>query len=386
MANEEKRPDVTIDFGRNPAGQDAAAPAAAPAAPAPVPAAPKAGGSQGMASQVNLKPGKGLDIGTANLLSAVRDVDENVIVKQQRNAFIDIEQNDFTRNMLTKMGVQYVVLNNKMIVIGDPAFDLANIYNRETRRPMKHGMISPDESDALPIEKLLIERLLGQPVCKGEHVYFSVPAEPIDFDMNVVYHENIFKGLLEKLGYVSKPIPEGLCVVLSELAEDDFTGIGISCGGGMFNVAVAYKATAPLRFATSRGGDWVDRNVAMALGIKASRATYLKEKAQDLRAPKSREEQAVDIYYRELIRYTLTQIKDRFEKGSDMPNFPDPIDIVFAGGTSLITGFIEVVKEEFEKIQFPIPVKNIRRAEEALTSVCRGALVAAAADDDNPEE
>lgn len=381
MGNEErKRPDVTIDFGgrRGGGGSSAAPEAAAPAqssAPAPSNPAP-----------TNLKPGKGLDVGTANLLSAVRDKEENVIVKQQRNAFIDIEQNDFTRNMLTKMGVQYVVLNNKMIVVGDPAFDLANIYNRETRRPMKHGMISPDEADALPIEKLLIERLLGSPVCRGEHVYFSVPADPIDFDMNVVYHQNIFKGLLEKLGYIAKPIPEGLCVVLSELAEDDFTGIGISCGGGMFNVAVAYKATAPLRFATSRGGDWIDRNVAMALGIKASRATYLKEKAQDLRAPKTRDEQAIDIYYRELIRYTLNQIKERFEKGSDMPNFPDPIDIVFAGGTSLINGFINVVREEFEKIQFPIPVKNIRRAEEALTSVARGALVAAAADDDNPED
>ena len=166
-----------------------------------------------------LRPGKGLDIGTANLLSAVRTLEEDVIVKQQRNAFIDIESNDFTRNMLTKMGVQYVVLGGKMIVIGDPAFDLANIYNRETRRPMKHGMVSPDEADALPIEKLLIERLLGTPVAKGEVCYFSVPAAPIDFDMNVAYHENIFKGLVEKLGYVAKPIPEGLCVVLSELAD-----------------------------------------------------------------------------------------------------------------------------------------------------------------------
>src|SRR5919107_3136579 len=86
--------------------------------------------------QPRLRPGKGLDVGTANLLSAGQDFEGNVIIKAQRNAFIDIEQNDFTRNMLTKMDVQYVVLNNRMIVIGDPAFDLANIYNRETRRPM----------------------------------------------------------------------------------------------------------------------------------------------------------------------------------------------------------------------------------------------------------
>src|SRR5579872_5291728 len=97
---------------------------------------------------------------------------------------IDIEQNDFTRNMLTKMDVQYVILNNKMVVIGDPAFDLANIYNRETRRPMQDGMISPKEKDdAIPIEKLLIDRLLGPPKIKNEVCYFSIPADPIDAQM-----------------------------------------------------------------------------------------------------------------------------------------------------------------------------------------------------------
>ena len=331
-----------------------------------------------------LRPGKGLDVGTANLLSGVQDYDDNVIIKVQRNAFIDIEQNDFTRNMLTKMGVQYVILNNKMIVIGDPAFDLANIYNRETRRPMADGMISPKESDALPIEKLLVDRLLGPPTCANEVCYYSVPADPIDFEMNVVYHKGIFSDLLRKLGYNPKDILEAHCTVFAELDEDDFTGIGISCGGGMFNVCVAFKTLPALSFSTARGGDWIDRNVAKVLGIKSARATALKEKGVDLRNPRTREEQAIDLYYRELIRYTLEEIKTRFETSENMPQFPDPVDIVFAGGTSKIGGFIDVVRDEFSRMQFPI--KEIRRADDPLTSCARGALVAAAADPDNPME
>ncbi len=62
---------------------------------------------------VNVSYGKGLDVGTANLLAATQDAHGNVLVKSQRNAFIDIEQNDFTRNMLTRMGVQYVILSGK---------------------------------------------------------------------------------------------------------------------------------------------------------------------------------------------------------------------------------------------------------------------------------
>lgn len=332
-----------------------------------------------------LRPGKGLDVGTANLLSAVQDYEGNVIIKAQRNAFIDIEQNDFTRNMLTKMDVQYVVLNNRMVVIGDPAFDLANIYNRETRRPMQDGMISPKEADALPIERLLIDRLLGSPNLQNEVCYYSVPADPIDFEMNVIYHKGIFNELLRKLGYKPKDIIEGHCVVLAELDEDDFTGIGISCGGGMFNICVAYRTLPALSFATTRGGDWIDRNVAKVLGIKASRATAIKEKGVDLRNPRTREEQAIDLYYRELIRYALQEIKKRFESSENMPQFPDPVDMVFAGGTSKIGGFIDVVRDELTRIQFPIPIKQVRRADDPFTSVARGSLVAAAADEDNPE-
>ncbi|MEC9475435.1 MAG: hypothetical protein VX764_00205 [Planctomycetota bacterium] len=328
-------------------------------------------------SNAAVAQGRGLDVGTANLVSSFQDSTGNVNLKIQRNAFIDIDCDDYTRNMLTRLGVQYVVVNNRMVVVGDPAFELANIFNRNTRRPMKDGMISPDETDALPIERMLLETLLGQPKQQGENCYFSVPAEPIDAEMNVVYHQGVFGGLLKGLGYDPKPLVEGHAVVFSELAEDDFTGIGISCGGGMFNVCVSYKSIPALSFSTTRGGDWIDRNVAHVLGISSSRACGLKEKGIDLANPQGREEEAVEIYYRNLISYTLKNIKERFESSSSMPSFPEPVSIVCAGGTSMIGGFTEVFQQEFEKIQFPLDIKEIRLAEDPLYSVSKGCLVAA---------
>ena len=218
----------------------------------------QSGSSAAKTGGCNFEAGRGLDIGTANLASAIQDVDGNVTIRIQRNAFLDIDADDYTRNMLTRLNVQYVALNGRMIVVGDPAFELANIFNRETRRPMQHGMISPKEADALPIMKLLIEKLLGKPQKPNEVCYFSVPAEPIDFSMNVTYHKGLFTDLLTKIGYDAKPLIEGHAVVFSELADDDFTGIGISCGGGMFNVCVSYKTIPALSFSTSRHDVTVD--------------------------------------------------------------------------------------------------------------------------------
>jgi len=324
--------------------------------------------------------GRGLDVGTANLVSSIQDKDGDVTIKIQRNAFIEVNADDYTRNMLTKLNVQYVVLDGRMVVVGDPAFELANILNKETRRPMKDGVISPNENDAMPIEKILLSTLLGEPNYEKENVYFSVPADPIDADFNVVYHQGVFGSLLKKLGYTPKPLQEGHAVVFSELAEDDFTGIGISCGGGMFNICVAYKSIPALGFSTSRGGDWIDRNVATVLGIKASRATAIKERGINLLSPRDREEEAVEIYYRNLISYALEAIKSRFESSEGMPSFPEPIEIVCAGGTSMIGGFIDIFQDEFESIKFPIEVKNIRRAEDPLFTVSKGLLVASLSD------
>jgi len=331
-------------------------------------------------NRTKFESGRGLDVGTANLASAIQDVDGNVTIKIQRNAFIDIDADHYTRNMLTKLNVQYVSINGKMVVVGDPAFELANILNRETRRPMKGGVLSPAESDAMPIEKILVENLLGPPNFSNEKCYFSVPADPLDADFNVVYHKGVFGSMVKKLGYEPKSILEGHSVVFAELAEDDFTGIGISCGGGMFNVCVSYKSIPALAFSTARGGDWIDRNVATVLGIKASRATAIKEKGVNLLNPRNREEEAIEIYYRNLISYTLEAIKTRFESSSGMPAFPEPVEIVCAGGTSMIGGFVEVFQDEFQSINFPIQVKNIRRAEDPLFTVAKGCLVAALSD------
>ncbi|MCB9871741.1 MAG: hypothetical protein H6837_17945 [Planctomycetes bacterium] len=321
--------------------------------------------------------GKGLDIGTANLAAAVQNDEDGITVTVERNAFLDIGSDVYSKNMLTKLKVPYVVHNGKLVVLGESAFELANVFGKETRRPMKDGLISPTEIDAMPMIKLIISKVLGDPREQGENCYFSVPAESLDVDNNVVYHQGLFEGMLNKMGYTAKAINEAHAVVFSELAEQEFTGIGLSFGGGMANACVCYKTIPCLSFSVARGGDWIDSNVANVLGIKKSRATYIKERGIDIRDPKSREEEAVAIYYRNLISYTLENIKNRFETGTNMPMFNDPIDIACAGGTAMIGGFIEVFRDEFGKIDFPIPVGRIFRAEDSLQAVAKGCLVAA---------
>jgi hypothetical protein len=327
----------------------------------------------------DVRIGKGLDIGTVNLVASEMGQDGKIVLRPQRNCFIDIPAEDeSTKNRLTQLKVPYVVQNKRMYVIGDVAFDLANVLNKALRRPMRDGLISPREIEAVPIMMLLIDNILGKPRVQDEPCYYTVPAEPIDSELNVVYHKEVFNVVLTRLGYRPMHIVEGQCVVLSELGEEEFTGIGISCGGGMHNVSVSYKSLPCLTFSTSRAGDWIDNNAARVLGVKPGKIAVIKERRGiDILKPQNREEEAISIYYRELAKYTLTNIKDRFERAENMPEFPDPVSIVLAGGTSMVKGYVELFRETVANMEFPLKVKEVRHAEDPFYSVAKGALFAA---------
>lgn len=326
--------------------------------------------------------GKGLDVGTANLLSAKHNGDKNPAIKRERNMFLEIPS-EFQKNrkMLTQLNVPYVSYRDRLFVLGDAAFNLANMFGKDVRRPMSSGFLHSQEKDAIPMLRFIIEHLLGTPSMDQEPVYFCVPAPSIDVENDTVYHQGVLEGLLKKLGYTPHAINEGHAVIYSELADQEFTGIGISCGGGMFNICVAYKSIPAVTFSVGRGGDWIDEHVAKVMGLSCTRAIDIKEAAGlNLSNPRSREEEAVVLYYRNLIEYVLKNLAQRFSTTHDVPRFSDPVQIVVAGGSSMVGGFVDVFTEELGKVDFPLQISGVRIAEEPLTSVVRGCLIAASLD------
>jgi hypothetical protein len=332
---------------------------------------------------VNLSIGKGLDVGTANIVAGVRALDTgDVIYNIQRNAFLDMRDDKFTKKYLAKLNINYTAHQNRLYVIGDPAFELANVFEKDARRPMKDGMISPYEPEALVIVDQLIHQLMGPPQVDGEICAVSVPAAPIDMERDNIYHQGVLESLLSRNGYRPKAVLEGQAIVFAELSDTSYTGIGISCGGGMFNVCVSYKSIVAAAFSTSRGGDWIDQSVGKAVGLAGSQVAGIKESGISILRPKARVEEAIAIYYRNLIRYTIEHIRRQIESSDSMPDFGEAIPIVFAGGTSMIGDFIEITRQEIEKVKFPFELSDIRLAPDPLHTVAKGCLTAALQESD----
>jgi hypothetical protein len=329
---------------------------------------------------MELELGRGLDVGTVNICAAARRKGAGgTAYNLQRNAFLDVRDDAFARKFL-KYGIDYLVRGERGYIIGDPAFEFANIFEKSIRRPMKEGKISSDEPEALLIVSHLIEEILGPPQQAGEICAFSVPGEPIDDDRNFIYHRSAIETVLLNLGYTPRPMLESHLIVFAELKEQEYTGIGLSCGGGMVNVCVAYKGVPTLAFSSLRGGDWIDASAAAAIGLPAPLVCAIKEGGMDLLRPKGRVQDAIAIYYRHFIQYTVEMMKRKMEGVQDLPTFVKPIHLILAGGTSAIPGFVELFREEFEKVEFPIDVAEIRMAGNPLKTVAAGCLQAALAE------
>lgn len=325
----------------------------------------------------------GLDVGTMHLVASRSDSDE---VKMTRNVFLTVDKDDIL-NQLSK--INYVEgPDGDTYIIGSDAFDFANMFGQKVSRPMEKGLISSEEMDAADVLTLMIKDLIGDTGDKDVFCSYSIPAQAIDGDRSVTFHEKVFARILHSLGINYKSINEAMAIIYSECAKESFSGIGISFGAGMSNIAVSYKGIEALTFSTARGGDWIDYYVAKDLNMIPNRVTNIKERYMQLdgtvqlgknKKKNKRVLEALYYYHEALIDYTIKKIVKEFEDKVDI-EIDDEIPIVVSGGTSMPKGFVSLFRETINQIDLPFEISEIRRAKNPLTAVSNGLLVRTAAD------
>ncbi len=328
---------------------------------------------------------KGLDIGTMNIISAKQQGTKMDLVRQ-RNLFVELDYSDIAEQMLARSDVLYIKSGKNVHIVGEDALNFATIFNKETRRPMNSGILSRQEKDAIPMMKLIVDKVIGTPDKKDETCYFTCPAKPIDAPIDTLYHQKTLEAMLRQTGYTPQPINEGMAVVYSELAHNNFTGLGISFGAGMTNVCLSYYAVPVLQFSVARGGDWIDEQVSAATGVPKDRVTSTKERdfSLDMKGGNFGDTQgALSIYYDNLLDYVARALErqSRDTKVQDDLSIP----VVITGGTASPGGLTSLFKSKLEAADLPFNITGVTGSKSPLFSVARGSLVAAQADESDKD-
>jgi actin-like ATPase involved in cell morphogenesis len=329
---------------------------------------------------------KAVDIGTSFIVGA-RLVDGKEVFTIERDAFFSMDREDFAEEMLDDAGAKYLIRGNQIFVVGEDALKYCMITGKQQsyRRPMAKGVLNPGEEEAIPLIEMLIEGIVGKAESKGEVIAATVPAAPLDADLDVTFHRIVIERYLKKLGYDARILNEALAIIYAEcptVVEDDgskapFSGVGISFGAGMTNLVVSWRAKKLFEISVARGGDWIDQSVSKVRNVPIGKVTHEKERNLDLAQvdPRNALHMGLEIYYEELIKHVLEEFSNHFK--DTQTTFSAPMEVVIAGGTSSVPGFVELFERCLEEHGAPVPIASVRRAKDPLRTVAKGALVAA---------
>jgi len=321
----------------------------------------------------------GVDVGTCRI-AVSRKVGDEVVTTRQLNAFFSVPYLTFTQEVLEKNRVNYFVDEDSLVIIGDAAERFSVVMNSAIRRPMCEGLLNPLEAKGQRVIQKILELLVGQPESLGESVCLNLPFVPDNWGHRLIYHEAILRSFFISMGYRVKTVNEGLAVVLSELGDTNFSGIGVSLGGGMCNGCLSYLSLPILNFSIAKGGDYIDDSVAAVMNMLPTEVRLIKENELDLgRPPRNQVENALQIFYDQVCRAVLEELNRMLLKSNKLPQIRQAVPIVLAGGTVMPKGFLDRFERIFGDFSFPIPVSGVKLADDPLTAPVRGALITAAA-------
>lgn len=324
----------------------------------------------------------GLDIGTTNIIVAQRE-DKNFKISRQLNAFVTLPASNLTRDALLKDDVMFFEGNQKLYVLGHSAEDFADIVGGAVRQPIEAGILNSKDNESETVLKSFVERLLRPPKKRGEKICFSLPGRPLEGNGSaLVYHESVLKSQLLGLGYTPIAINEGSAVVVSELSGHNYTGIGISIGGGMCNVCFSYLTVPVVAYSIPKGGDYIDAMAARSIGESIIKVKRVKEGHLNLAvSPKDRIESALHVYYEDLFRTLAGSLQKVLGTTDNLPRLAKPISIVLSGGTIMPAGSRELFQWAMKDIKLPFRVSDILVAKYPLYATAKGALIQALLED-----
>jgi len=319
---------------------------------------------------------KGIDLGTSSIVLAAPN-GQTVEFTPQLNAFVELPYSRMTEQMLARENILHLVEGDHIYVYGNRTDEFAKFLDGDARRPMQSGLLNPAEPRNLQMIELLLGRLCGK-ARDGEKLCLSVPSAPPDRGSDLIFHQRSMQRICEQLGYQAKTVNEGLAVVYSELKDHNFTGIGMSFGGGMCNMCLAYLGLPVLTVATTRAGDYIDYSAASVTGETPTTVRLHKENGVAIDATSGGAiDRAIGVYYTDVIETAATALQTAMADSKKLPRFTAPVPIVCAGGTALARNFVAGLKSAIDETELPVGVGDVYLAREPLNTTAKGALVGA---------
>jgi len=340
-----------------------------------------------------------LELGSSSLQSLRREED---VLKSRtsRCVYAVLPDSPAHQRLLEQCGLQFTTCEDGILLLGDAAFEHAELFKSPCLPLMVGGRIPKCNPLVRQLISSLVEAILPIASNRNDICALTLPGgAAIDSSSESRADLEFYIRLVKLQGYEPKLVPASQALVLAELVENAFTGIGIVFGASGCEAILAHRGNPICHAASDHGGEWIDRELAKKLyapSIDAADDSAAAETAQNF-APESllsitlqREQlkSAATIsgddftkHVESLLQETIFELCDAFSgeltRSRRARELPVPLPIVCGGGLIETPGFGSILAGVLQEVNLPIEIQRPRLVTRSDRSIVRGLLISA---------
>jgi hypothetical protein len=328
-----------------------------------------------------------LDPGAFAMRSLRRNRDE-LLSRRCRSIAASIRESDARRHWLDFAKVPYFRAEDYLVLPGSAATEADELFETIPRDLLPAGLLPIADPVARQVLAMLVEGLLPWSEHRNEVCCFTQPGAPpagIGGDSPLEMRREFFARLIHLRGYHPVALNPATALVLAELGEAGFSGIGVSLGAASCEIAVVHRGKQVAQGRLARGGRWIDEQ--FALRARTFRRDSFGEEVLDVEATRRRKEsltlndaadgdsRLVADLYRNLIGELVEVLTETLATNVQIPLLPRPLSIVCAGGPARIGGFCELFGAVIDRQPLPVSVTGPHLVSDHEYAVARGCLI-----------
>jgi len=250
------------------------------------------------------------------------------------------------------------------------------------------GAIPADDPPARQLLNSILESFLPVPKEEGEICVVNVPSNNTHkstFEKRE--HNEFLLRLIELRGYQPLMCNQSKALIVSELAKESFTGIGITFGASSVEASFVNRGVEYVNCSHHQAGNWIDEMMAEKLGnfqyddkgnrflnTEASRKWKESLEGTSLKTHKKRENILGELCG-QILDQAVQMIKQEIAPVILENHFHSPMILVISGNSAKIPGFGKLLKEKIDQAELPVEINRVKLAIDSEYTVARGLLI-----------
>lgn len=340
-----------------------------------------------------------LELGSSAIRSLRREGDV-LMSRTSRCVYAVLPDSPAHQRLLEQSSLQFTTCDEGILLLGDGAYENAELFKSPVLPLMVGGRIPKGNPLVRQLISSLVEVILPIAGSRDQICALTLPGgAALDSSSEARADLEFYIRLVKLQGYEPKLVPASQALILAELVESAFTGIGIVFGASGCEAILAHRGNPICHAASDHGGEWIDRCLAKKLKVPTiggandsdTAGTDEKYDQESLISIARRREQLTSAatisgddftkHVESLLEETVFELCEAFSaeliRSRRAKELPSPLPIVCGGGLIQTPGFGSILASVLKNVDLPVQTLRPRMVTRSSHSIARGLLISA---------